>query len=86
MLVWGLPPASDCGTPHQILWWPGLFPFALFVAAGGYTAWRGTVGQRLLLFLTTAAIVVAYILVLSSALQIAIDTERARAVNTDGCQ
>ena len=75
MLLWGLAPASECSTPHQVRWGSGLPPFALFVIAGGYILVRGTVGQRLLLLVALAAVLPLYISVLSESLQIVITTE-----------
>lgn len=75
MLLWGLGPASECSTPHQIHRWAGVIPFVLFVAAGAYTSARGTAAQRLLLFVTSAATVAAYIWVLSFSLPMVIETE-----------
>ena len=75
MLLWGLGVASECSTPHQIHWWAGAPPFALFVALGGYVAARGSVAQRLLLFIASAAIISAYVAMLSASLPMVIATE-----------
>ncbi len=57
MLLWGLAPASECSTPQEIHFWIGFPVFVFFVAAGCYIAARGTLAQRLLLFIASAAIV-----------------------------
>lgn len=75
MLFWGLAPASECSTPHQIHFWGGLPVFGLFVATGCYVAARGTVTQRLLFFLASAAIIAVYVAVLSQSLSMVIQTE-----------
>ncbi len=75
MFLWGLAPASECSTPHQVHWRLGLLPFALFVVAGGYTLMQGTVGQRLLLLAALAAVLPLYVFLLSESLQIVIATE-----------
>lgn len=75
MLLWGLGPASECSTPHELHWWAGLVPFALFIAAGGYIVVRGTAAQRLLLFLASAAVIPLYMAALSVSLQLVIETE-----------
>ena len=75
MLAWGLAPASECSTPHQIHWWGGLPAFAIFMLLGGYIAARGSLAQRLLLFLASGAVIAAYVGVLSLSLPMVIQTE-----------
>ncbi len=75
MLSWGLTPASECSTSHSIDWWRGLSFFATFVVAGGFIAARGNTAQRVLLFLTSAAVIAGYVAVLSQSLPIVIQTE-----------
>jgi hypothetical protein len=75
MFLWGVMPASECSTRHEVHVWAGLVPFAMFVAAGGYVVVRGTVGQRLLLFLASAAVIPLYVATLSVSLQLVFETE-----------
>lgn len=75
MLLWGLAPASECSTPQEIHWWSGLPVFVFYVAAGCYIAAQGTLAQRLLLFITSAGIIVVYVAILSQSLPIVIQTE-----------
>lgn len=75
MLIWGLGPASECSTPHQIHRWAGVLPFAFFVAAGAFMSARGTAAQRLLLFVASAVTIAAYVWVLSLSLPMVIETE-----------
>jgi hypothetical protein len=83
MMLWSLAPSSECSTPDQIQWWSGLVPFGLFVVAGAYTIVRGTIAQRLLIFLASAAMVAAYVWVFSRSLPIVIDTEIGCATTSD---
>ncbi len=75
MLLWGLAPASECSTAHRIHWLAGLPAFGLFVAAGGFVAARGSLAQRLLLFMASAAILAAYVAMLSASLPMVMQTE-----------
>jgi hypothetical protein len=75
MLLWGVGPASECSTPHEVHRWAGFLPFTFFIAAGAFTAARGTAAQRLLLFVTSAVTVAAYVWVLSFSLPMVIETE-----------
>ena len=75
MLLWGLAPASECGTPHEIRWPAGFLPFLVFLAAGSQTVVRGDVAQRLVLFVTVATTIAAYTWLLSRSVPMVIQTE-----------
>ena len=75
MLLWGLAPASECSTPQEIHFWIGFPVFVFFVAAGCYIAARGTLAQRLLLFIASAAIVAGYVATLSRSLPMVVQLE-----------
>jgi hypothetical protein len=75
MLLWGLVPASECSTPQEIHWFTGFPVFVFFLAAGCYIATRGTLAQRLLLFIASAAIVAGYVATLSQSLPMVLQLE-----------
>lgn len=75
MLLWGLAPASECGTPHEIRWWAGLLPFLVFLVIGIRIVGQGDPGRQMTLFLASAAVVATYTLVLSLSLPMVIATE-----------
>jgi hypothetical protein len=65
---WALNLASECSTRPEIHFRPGLAPFFVYAAAGGWVIWSGTRPQRLLLFAVSALLLVFYIAMMAKIL------------------
>jgi hypothetical protein len=70
-----LPPASECSTAHKIHWLLAAPFFSLFVVAGAYAIVKGSVAQRIILFIAVAMIIAGYVTGLSSSLPMVFETE-----------
>ena len=70
-----LPPASECSTAQEMHWLLAAPFFALFVIAGAYAIVKGSIAQRVILFIAVAAISAAYVHFLSVSLPMVFETE-----------
>jgi hypothetical protein len=72
---WALSLASECSTRPEINFRPGLVPFLVYAAAGGWVIWSGTRPQRLLLFAVSALLLVFYIAMMAEVLPMVLSAE-----------
>ena len=86
VLMWSVGQASECSTPLELNWLPGLVPFLVFQLFGTYAIALGDRRQRLAVFIASSVVIAAYVWGLAQSLPSAISTEIACAAQGDRSQ
>jgi hypothetical protein len=74
-MFWSVGVASECSTPPEPAWLPGLASFALFVACGAYVMGAGDRRLRVGVFVLSGLVVVGYVWGLTQSLPLVYQTE-----------